>query len=482
MNRSFEHISALEYRLKAADNIIKSFKSGERYTKMRTKHRNELRAQDKKIKSLSMELAQARCDIITVRNQWFEVFEDFEKESEKEKADLIKEIKHLKDQLLRREQQLDAAQDKIAEQRKELYEVKTDLETEKGKNLKLTAQINRDYENSSLPSSKTIKRKKIVNSREKTARKPGGQPGHKGHCRKKQVPTSEPVLLSPAQEILDDPDFKKTPKTIVKQLVGIRVMLDVTEYHADVYRNSKTGELYHAAFPHGVINEVNYDGSIKAFLFLLNNDCCASIDKSKNFLSELTDGKLEISKGMINKLTKEFSSKTETERRTIFADLLLSPVMHTDCTNAKVNGKSAYVFICASPGGKAMYFAREKKGHEGVKGTPVEDYQGILIHDHDKTFYSYGSDHQECLAHILRYLKSSIENEPERTWNHGMRSLFQEMIHYRNNLPYDAQPDMDAINSFVKRFQEMLEKAKEEYKDIPPNNYYKEGGFVHSCG
>ena len=72
----------------------------------------------------------------------------------------------------------------------------------------------------------------------------------------------------------------------------------------------------------------------------------------------------------------------------MFADLLLCHVLHTDCTNARENGKNAYVFVCAAPDGKAMCFARRKKGHEGVKGTPVEDYQGILVHDHEKTFYT----------------------------------------------------------------------------------------------
>ena len=56
-----------------------------------------------------------------------------------------------------------------------------------------------------------------------------------------------------------------------------------------------------------------------------------------------------------------------------------------------------------------------KKGHEGVKGTVTEDYQGILFHDHDLTFYHYGADHQECLAHVLCYLKNSIDNEPDCT-------------------------------------------------------------------
>ena len=177
---------------------------------------------------------------------------------------------------------------------------------------------------------------------------------------------------------------------------------------------------------------MNYDGSIRVFLFLLNNDCCASIDKSRKFLSDLTGGKLNISKGMISRLSREFALKTEPERRAAYADMLFSPVMHTDCTNARENGKGCYVYICATPDGKALYFARAKKGHEGVKGTVAEDYQGILVHDHDITFYSYGTDHQECLAHVLRYLKDSMDNEPGRAWNKEMHGLIQEMIHFRN--------------------------------------------------
>ena len=113
---------------------------------------------------------------------------------------------------------------------------------------------------------------------------------------------------------------------------------------------------------------MNYDGSIKALLFLLNIDCAVSIDKSRRFLSDLTGGKLKISKGMINKLCREFSKKTKTEQKKIFADLLSSAVMHTDYTNARVNGESAYVYVCATPDEqKVLYFAREKKGYEGVK-------------------------------------------------------------------------------------------------------------------
>lgn len=396
---------------------------------------------------------------------------EFEKMQKKTKQ----ELQEMEKRALKAEKQRDDALDKVKELQHQFYETAVRLEEEQGKNLKLRAQINRDYENSSIPSSKTLRKKKITNSREKTGRKPGGQPGHKGHCRKKQEPTRPAILLPPPEIVLEDNSFKKTSKTIIKQRVGIRMLLDVTEYHADVYYSSQTGERVHAPFPAGVIDDVNYDGSIRAFLFLLNNDCCTSIDKSRQFLSGLTGGKLNISKGMVSRLSREFALKTEAERRAAYADMLLSPVMHTDCTNARVNGESSYVFVCAVPDGGVLYFARGKKGHDGIKGTVVEDYQGTLVHDHDVTFYKYGTGHQECLAHVLRYLKDSMDNEKDRTWNRQMHSLIQEMIHYRNGLSESEEPDPQTVSEFEERYKTILSIAGDEYDYEPHGKYYRDG-------
>ena len=474
MPDTYDYIT-LMCRLKAAQARNKELESGERYIQLKELHQKDCRTYENKIRTLETAVTDAHKETIRVRNYWFQVLEDMllEFEAMQKKAD--QKLREMEKRALFAEKQRDDALDKVKELQVQFYETASKLEEELGKNLKLRAQINRDYENSSIPSSKTIKHKKITNSRKKTGRKPGGQPGHKGHRRKKQEPTQPVILLPPPEEVFEDRSFKKTAKTIVKQLVSIRMVLDVKEYHADVYYNSQTGERVHAAFPDGVIDDVNYDGSIRAFLFLLNNDCCTSIDKSRKFLSDLTGGKLNISKGMVSKLGKEFALKTETERRSAYADMLLSPVMHTDCTTARENGKSRQVYVCATPDGKALYFAREKKGHNGVKGTVTEDYQGILIHDHDKTFYHYGSDHQECLAHVLRYLKDSIENEPERTWNREMRSLVQEMIHFRKGIQPPQEPDLKKVSEFEERYQKILETARKEYEDVPANDYYRDG-------
>lgn len=472
MRVNFEYDMHLQYENRALKARIRELESGAAYVRMQEECEKRCREMEREVRKLKTELENAVRQLRQNREHWFQVYGDMEKEHKKVVERKQGEIRRLQKLCEKTAIAYEQMHEKYLEQLHLRYAAESALEEEKGKNQKLRAQLNRDYENSSIPSSKSLRPKKAANSREKTGRKPGAQPGHKGHCRKKQEPTVPTVFLPPPEAVLEDPDFKKTAKTIIKQLVSIRMVLDVTEYHADVYYNAKTGERVHAAFPDGVINDVNYDGSIRAFLFLLNNDCCASIDKSRKFLSDLTGGKLNISKGMIS---REFALKTEPERRAAYADMLFSPVMHTDCTNARENGKGCYVYVCATPDGKALYFARAKKGHEGEKGTVAEDYQGILVHDHDITFYSYGTDHQECLAHVLRYLKDSMDNEPGRVWNKEMHGLIQEMIHFRNETLLSCNLDPEKISGFEERYLKILETARKEYEDIPANAYYKDG-------
>ncbi len=475
MRISFELVTALQYELRTAQRQLASFRSGQKFVIMKKEHEEERRRLERQIRSLREELHKLRLEQRHARQQWFESTDDMQAGYERQIRALQAENTRLYERSMKAEAQRDGAYDKITEMRREKYQLAAELEEEKGKNQKLMAQISKDFENSSLPSSaQPIRKKKIPNNREATGRKPGGQPGHPGHGRKKQIP-ARTVLLQPPPEILDDPDFRRTKKTIIKQLVNVRVCLDVIEYKADTYRNSRTGEICHAQFPAGVVDDVNYGSSVKAFLFLLNNDCCVSIDKCRDFLKNLTGGKLEISKGMISKLSQEFAEKSGPLRKTAASELFLYPVLHTDCTNARVNGQSAYVFICAAPDGPALYYAREVKGHAGVAGTLAEDYQGVLVHDHEKTFYRYGSAHQECLAHVLRYLKGSMENEPERTWNKDMHSLLQEMIHYVNGLGSVEQRDREKILEYETRYDQILETALDGYADVPCSDYYREG-------
>jgi hypothetical protein len=470
---------ALEYNTllcqnKALRYQLDAFTSGKRYQELAALRAKDAAHYKCEIKKLKGELAETRLRVVSVRNRWLDTLAEMQKEHECEIAKLRHENKTLQNQIYALLNERDAATDKVKEYRTRLYEIETELEEEKGRNEKLHAQLNRDFENSSIPSSKSIKPKRITNSREKSDRNPGGQKGHEGHGRVRHEPTTTMHLPAP-EEVLSDPDFHKTGKVIAKQMISIRLVLEVRELTADVYYNSKTNEYRHAEFPRGYVNEVNYDGSVKGFLYLLNNDCNVSIDKSRKFLSDLTGDRLNVSKGMISSLAAAFARGSEKDLAELTKDLLVAPVLHIDNTNARVNGNSHFVFVCALPDGRALYYHRRTKGHNGVKGTVAEDYQGTLVHDHDVTFYSYGSDHQECNAHILRYLKDSIQNETSRTWNKAMHHLVQEMIHYRNSLGVDEDFNREIVAEFENRYDDILTKAREEYGYEPPGKYYKDG-------
>lgn len=476
MRWDFEQITTLQYRNRILSKQVEDFKSGEKYLQMERAYKELLRFHHKEIKRLEYELSKAHSETVTVRKYWSEVMDDVDREHAKEVRHLLDRIAQLEKINLQLVKERDEAKDKYRDRNREYYELAAQLEEERERNRKLTVQVNMNFENSSIPSSQQgPKRKKIPNTREKTGRRPGGQPGHKGYCRKKHTPTETHEIPVP-EKYLNDPDYYETGKTIRKQRVVIELSVKVIEYITKEYRSRVSGARVHAPFPAGYTNEVNYDGTVKALAFLLSNECNVSHGKIRKLLRELTGGELEISDGMINSLCEEFSLKSKKEKEEIIKRLMSSPVMNADFTTANVNGKNAQVLVLASPvNGAALYIGREKKGHEGIKGTPLADYVGIVVHDHDKTFYKYGTGHQECTQHDCRYLIGSRENEPELEWNHKMHALFQEMLHYCNGLGEDEEAEAAIVEAFERRYDEILDKAAEEYADNPPSDYYREG-------
>ena len=173
MPDTYDYIT-LMCRLKAAQTRNKELESGERYVKLKELHQKDCRDYEHKILELQTELAEAHKETIRVRNYWFQVLEDMLLEFEAMQKKAERKLKEMEKRVLFAQKQRDDALDKVKELRLQFYKTAARLEEEQGKNLKLRPQINRDYENSSIPSSKVLRRKKITNSREKTGRKPGG--------------------------------------------------------------------------------------------------------------------------------------------------------------------------------------------------------------------------------------------------------------------------------------------------------------------
>lgn len=120
-----------------------------------------------------------------------------------------------------------------------------------------------------------------------------------------------------------------------------------------------------------------------------------------------------------------------------------------------------------------MYQHLEHKGHDGLSQTPLKNFEGVVVHDHDRSYYSYGSSHQECIAHVLRYLVGTMENEPHLTWHKQMHTLLQKMIHTakRNK----SGISKEKVDTLTRKYESILTVAAEEYQKHPPQREYMDG-------
>lgn len=177
-------INSLSCQLKAARRELAALRSGETCARMRREYEAVIREKDRAIEKLRKERDGFSFSRKQITRQWQEVLEDVQAEHEKEARRLKKLAAELLDliaSLKNRNRELD---EKRKEALHNYYETARMLEEAQGMILKLQAQVNHNYENSSLPSSKCIGRRKITNNRERTGRKPGAQEGHPHHGRK----------------------------------------------------------------------------------------------------------------------------------------------------------------------------------------------------------------------------------------------------------------------------------------------------------
>lgn len=355
---------------------------------------------------------------------------------------------------------------KIKEKDKIIEDLRSKLQKAKASN-------NKDFTNSSIPSSGKSTNKKIPNSRVHTDRKVGGQKEHVGHKRKRLNPTESDIEVEVEKKFKDKNKYKETDKFKTKDIVDIEIKVVVQRYKSQIFKEIKTGKERWSKFPANIINETNYGNNLKTFMFILNNYTNVALNKISELISSLTNNKINISEATIHNYLKEFSKKGKESIENIETALSKKDVLGIDFTNSKCNGENKQVFVVNSDD-LIKYYARNKKGHDGIKNTIIELYTGTLVRDHDKTFDKYGTRYQECLAHIIRYLKGTIENEPNLWWPRLMSAILKKAIK-ENNLNDNLNLTQEEINVFNNLYDVTIKVAEKEYKENPPNKYNREG-------
>ena len=111
----------------------------------------------------------------------------------------VDEIGRLRDVIAEKDSELDGLvkeyEGMLDEYKNLIDELRKQIEDMEGKMKKMSAQLNRDYTNSSVPSSKEENHKKIANSRVRSGKKPGAQCGHKPSFREDSLTAEEKKTL-----------------------------------------------------------------------------------------------------------------------------------------------------------------------------------------------------------------------------------------------------------------------------------------------
>lgn len=390
-------------------------------------------------------------------------------------AEDVSRYKIRNEELERENHELEIEKRKYERQEELIEKYKKSIEELTSTVKKQAIRLNMNSSNSSMPSSTDApEHKKIQNSRKKTGRKPGGQPGHEGH--KRNIPQTGNVIN---EEIILEPDKKTIEEGITftgrekrRTVSDIEVIVRNKIYISREYIDSH-GKKHWVKFPENISsNEFSYGSDLKAFLYFLLNRCNVSNVNARKFVTELTKGALKPSGGFVQNLMKEFSTKSKKESDEIFNELIYSPYMHADFTNVFLNGKNKQVFVCTN-GKSVLYLYRNNKGHKGIADSPVQGYTGILIHDHDITFYTYGSKHQECLVHELRYLAEIMLYEKDLTWAGKMKEFYLKLFALTDD--QIAALTEEEIQKYRDEFLSILAIGEKEYEENPPKEYFKKG-------
>jgi hypothetical protein len=185
--------------------------------------------------------------------------------------------------------------------------------------LRLKAILDKNSGNSSKPPSSNGF-KKIPNSREKSAKKSGGQQGHSGHSLKLPENLDELVQSGKAKKKIVDHTNCAT-EYVSKWVVDLEVVVTYTEHRFPA--GSK--------FP--VKTDICYGNDIKALSVLLSVEGIIAENRLSTFFESVSDGLVKPSEATIENWNRIAADNVDVEN--IKSEVLTADVLHVDETPIK---------------------------------------------------------------------------------------------------------------------------------------------------
>ena len=347
----------------------------------------------------------------------------------------------------------------------------------------------KNSKNSSIPPSKDENRPVPNQSlREKSGKKVGGQPGHKGYTLEMNSHPTDVVHLysnfcAKCGSNLSDLPTQKMER---RQVIDIPPIIPVITEYQSFTRVCNCGHCNKASFPAGVESPVQYGAGVQSLTAYMSTRHYMSINRLKEYFTDLFQ--IPFSEGTVQNMLQKMAAKASPFYHQIKEQIQTAKVVGGDETSCRINGKkgwfwtlqnSQYTFIhCADNRGFATLNELFPKGLPNT----------IVVHDAYSAWFKLQTKaHQLCLAHLQRDLNYFAECYKNCDWIANIKQLFYQAIEQKQKPETNAQTYKDKLiqlletppeskYSLLKRFRKRLQKYKDaiftflDYDFIPPDN------------
>jgi len=311
--------------------------------------------------------------------------------------------------------------------------------------------------NSSKPPSTDPNRPRQV--RQKSERKPGGQPGHKGVTLEMVADPSEIRHLKVNRATLPAGKYRRVG-TEKRQVVDVDFVRVVTEYQAEILEDSQ-GQRFTAEFPRGVTQRIQYGPGLKAHSVYMSQQQLLPYKRVTEYFADQLG--IPVSAGSIHRFNQEAFQKLESFEALAKEKLAASPLLHADETGSNINKDRHWLHVASNELWVCL-FIHEKRGRVAMEEMGILPFfRGVLVHDHMKAYFTFDKiKNALCNAHHLRELTWAHEQDAQQ-WAEEMRKFLLELN--------------DAVNSaggalveseqtqWRQRYRDLLAKAD---KECPP--------------
>lgn len=353
---------------------------------------------------------------------------------------------------------------------------------------------------SDLPGSgRAVTDRTHLNSRRRSGRKSGGQPGHPGSTRERSANPDEIVRCAPdgcgtCGETFSDQSDQSEQLVATAQIADIPPIVPVITEYRQYSRTCSQGHTTIGSLPLGVTagGGMQIGPTASSFLVYLNSAHHVPYKRLQEIAGDIFH--CSVSQNTIAGKLEVAVTAALPLRQTILSFLQASPWVGSDETGVRVAGKRIWQWVWQNVSA-SLYVISHHRDYQTVKDNFGGQFTGCLIHDcYSAQNNTTAGFHQLCHAHLLRDLEFIIQTEDsswayrlqqflvraqrarDHIWAAGFDPVLRRYVQQRYWQELEQYIQQDLTGPGATRLQKRFRKHQDKIlhfmssPDIPPDN------------